>query len=224
MAATTLVFDDADEVTASVTEISLPLAIAALMSAVAAGVHGTLAPLHAKEAGMLGVAFAAAAAFQLLCAGLLVLRPRRWVLEITAVGSTILILAWAMSRAIGLPIGSDPWTPEPVGVVDGLTVGFELGCLWLCFSLRSAPPPRSGARSNLAASCELVAVGALGLFLLLAAQADAHGEAVGGSRAGHLLHAALLGTAFVVVFLTRALIASASGRKARMTKRATRST
>ena len=52
----------------------------ALLLSIAAGVHGSLAPAHAREAVLLGVGFSLTAALQLGCALLLLFRPSRTLL------------------------------------------------------------------------------------------------------------------------------------------------
>lgn len=188
--------------------------IAALLSAISGGVHGTLAPSLAREAGILGLAFATAAAFQLGAAALLVRRPQRRMLETVAAVNGLLVLAWGVSRILGLPAGPAPWTPEPVELIDVSTVLVELGCLYLCLGLRSVDPHmQPGARARLLLAIVLVAVGAFGLFLLIAAQTHAeHGGPATVHETGHLLHAALLASAFGLVFTTRTVVGALRSR------------
>jgi hypothetical protein len=58
------------------------------------------------------------AAFQLGWGGLVVLRPSRGALIWGAAGNALIVALWIASRTVGLPIGPQPWVPEPVGVID----------------------------------------------------------------------------------------------------------
>jgi len=192
---------------------TLPFVIAGLLAAIAGGVHGTLAPSHARETTILGVAFAAVAVVQLVSAALLVQRPGRRVLEVVAAGNVALVLAWAASRTVGLPVGARPWSPEPIGLLDVSTMLVELACLYTCLALRSDDPPPPTPRVARLMNVALAAVGAFGLFLLMAAQTHAdHGGSAAVHQTGHLVHAALLASAVGLVFTARAVV---GGRRRR---------
>jgi hypothetical protein len=45
-------------------------------------------------------------------------------LSIVANGAMVAI--WAISRTTGLPVGPDPWMPEPLGALDLLATGLEV--------------------------------------------------------------------------------------------------
>ena len=51
--------------------------------------------------------------------------------RVGVVVNAVVIVIWAMSRTTGLPIGSQPWVPEPVGFADLLATSFELGLIGL---------------------------------------------------------------------------------------------
>lgn len=65
------------------------------------------------------------AAFQLGWGGLAVLRPSRGALIWGAAVNAAIVALWIMSRTVGMPIGPQPWVPEPVGVVDAIAAVAE---------------------------------------------------------------------------------------------------
>jgi hypothetical protein len=62
------------------------------------------------------------AAFQLGWAALAVLRPSRGALIWGAAVNAAIVALWVTSRTVGVPIGPQPWVPEPVGAVDVIAV------------------------------------------------------------------------------------------------------
>ena len=68
-------------------------------------------------------------------------RPTPALLRVGAVGSLAVVALWVASRSPGLPIGPDPWRPEPVGAIDSIATGDELVlALLVGFQLRSLGP------------------------------------------------------------------------------------
>jgi hypothetical protein len=187
----------------------------ALALAVAAGVHGTLLPSHARESVLLGLGFGASAVLQLAAAVLVLVRPSRPLFRLIAAGSAVVVAAWAVSRTVGLPTPPTPWTPEPVGLVDALTSVFEIGAIGL--SLLLLRPSRGRRDAGWSGSAEAAAVwfaGSVGVFLL--AVASTH-ESPGSDDhvAGHVVHAGILATAVAVLPLTRRLHARFGTSRAR---------
>ena len=181
----------------------LAVVLDASLVAIAAGVHGTLTPAHALEARALGLGFAAATAFQLICAFLLILRPGRGMLRVAAFGNGALIVAWGISRVAGLPFGEGAWVPEPVGLLDLMTVGIELVAVWLSASLATGRLDLSARSAATTLRTTLAFVGGLGAIAMFTAQAHAvpDGELV--DEGAHLLHLGLLAGAAALVFGTR---------------------
>jgi hypothetical protein len=124
----------------------------------AAMIHVSAAISHAGESGLYTLFFALLAPLQLGW-GLLMCRSasRRLLLAGCAL-SLAVVGVWAMSRITGMPIGPEPWRPEPVGLVDSLATADELTIVLLawCFS-RSAVLPRGG-RTVLRAGSQLLGV------------------------------------------------------------------
>lgn len=186
--------------------IDLKVIALALSLAVAAGVHGTLLPSHARESAWLGLGFAAAGAFQLAAAVLLLMRPSPRLLSLVAAGSAVVLAAWVVSRTVGLPGPPNEWTPEPVGPVDGLTSLFEAGAIGLALALARRDPSRlhEPRRTGSADVAAVWLVGSVGVFLLAVASAhESHGQGADDHLAGHVAHAAILGVLVALLPLVR---------------------
>jgi hypothetical protein len=98
----------------------------ALLSACAGLIHFAVLGEHLREYVLFGVFFATAGALQLLWALLLPIWPSRLLLVGGAVGNTLVVLLWIVSRTIGLPLGPGGATaPEQIGLPDSLTVVYE---------------------------------------------------------------------------------------------------
>src|SRR4029453_17450706 len=52
--------------------------------------------------------------------------PTRKLLAAAAIGNTLIVLVWAMSRIWGVPVGPGAWEPEPVALADALATAFEV--------------------------------------------------------------------------------------------------
>ena len=158
---------------------------------VAAGVHGTLFPEHARESVAQGVGFAVLGALQLVAAILVLLRPSRPMMLATAAGSAVAVALWALSRVAGMPFGPDAWEPEPVGIVDAVTVLFEIAAVGAAALIASG-----GERCGRGVSAAAWTCGAVGMALLSLAASHASGGEAGGDGAEHLaghgIHAALI--------------------------------
>lgn len=97
----------------------------AILSFGAAAIHFAVSPDHFGEWVPYGIAFACLAWFQLLWAATyLVGRAWPWAAAAVVVNAGAVIV-WVWSRTIGLPIGPDPGSPEPVGFADALSSAFE---------------------------------------------------------------------------------------------------
>jgi hypothetical protein len=97
----------------------------AMLSFGAAAIHFAVSPDHFGEWAPYGIAFACLAWFQVLWAAAYLARPdRRWATAAVVVNGGV-VLVWAWSRTIGLPIGPEPGSTEPVGFADTLSSGLE---------------------------------------------------------------------------------------------------
>lgn len=100
--------------------------ILASLSLAAGVVHLVVAPSHLDAYRPEGVAFLAAGWFQVLTAGLLLVRPTRRLLTAVATANAAFVAAWLVGRTVGWPFGPHAGHPERVLLVDGATVVAEL--------------------------------------------------------------------------------------------------
>ncbi|HEY5154381.1 MAG TPA: hypothetical protein VIJ47_06585, partial [Acidimicrobiales bacterium] len=97
----------------------------AVLCGAAAAIHFAMAPAHAAEWRVEGVAFVASAWIQAVLAIALAVRPsRRW-LTAAVVCNLAFIGAWAFSRTAGLPSGPNAGVVEAVTSVDLTCVVLE---------------------------------------------------------------------------------------------------
>ena len=96
------------------------------MSVGAAGIHFAVAPAHLAEQALEGYFFVAVAIAQALWAILVPRYPYRRLLAAGAAGNTLVAGLWLVVRLRGLPIGDQPWTPEPFGFTDTVATSFEI--------------------------------------------------------------------------------------------------
>ncbi len=204
-----------------------PLTVAlAVLSSAAAGIHGTLTSTHAREHWLLGVSFAVGAAYQLAWAFVALVRPSRLVLYVGMAGHASIAAAWVASRTVGLPIGGDAWTPEPVGFVDGLTTAYELAIVATCAILLRDFGVLGWLRSGHVRGfvrTATIATAAFGIVALLIASAEAALDGLPGSmdrhrgsgERGHALHLWLSTAAGIVVLVHMSLRPLESRRKER---------
>ena len=125
--------------------------ILAALSAGAAAIHLVAAPGHYAELGDVASGFLVAAAFQGVWALACLAGPRRRTIAWGIAGNTVLVIAWAYTRTIGLPIGEFAGHAEPVGVPDAASVAFELlliaGLVVTALGLEVRPMRRTAART-----------------------------------------------------------------------------
>ncbi len=138
---------------------SLLLFDVALLSAGAAAIHLAVAKSHFEEYTLFGVFFLLSSAVQLAWPLLVLFRPVRPLLMLSAAGNLLIAALWAVDRIWGLPIGPEHWKPEPVGFADAAASSFELllalGCLALLIpslhaQAHAQPPGRAGLILTLA--------------------------------------------------------------------------
>jgi len=108
------------------------IAVAAVATAAAAGIHFAVAPEHFQEWWGFGTFFVASGVAQLTWA----VAPRNVAIGIA--GNAALIALWAISRTTGLPFGPDAGTPEAVGPVDLASIALELVAVFALVANRFA--------------------------------------------------------------------------------------
>jgi hypothetical protein len=123
----------------------------ALVSLAAAGIHFALIGDHVDEHVAFGLFFAVVAWGQALWAVAMLIAPVRWLLVAGLAGNLAVIVVWALSRTIGLPLGPDPWSPEAANSADLLATGLELAIVIGCalpLARGVVPAPRKAGRGS----------------------------------------------------------------------------
>lgn len=100
--------------------------LAAGLSLGAAAIHFAVIGEHFAEYPPYGIAFALFAWFQVGWAVLYIVRRSRGLAALAIVVNVGALIVWAVSRVVGLPIGPEPRTIEPIGPLDLLAGGLEL--------------------------------------------------------------------------------------------------
>jgi hypothetical protein len=96
------------------------------LSLAAGAIHFAESGSHFDVSWMHGTFFAVVAWLQISWGVAFLVSPTRKLLAAAAIGNTVVIATWLMSRLWGVPVGPDPWTTEPVALVDALATGFEV--------------------------------------------------------------------------------------------------
>jgi hypothetical protein len=97
---------------------AVPSILPAILSIGAGVIHAAVVPEHLAEEWSFGAFFILVAVFQIAWAIAVVLRPSAIVATTGAVANGAIVALWALSRTIGIPIGPEAWTPEPVSTLD----------------------------------------------------------------------------------------------------------
>jgi hypothetical protein len=106
--------------------------MASVLSLAAAAIHFAVIGEHLEEYRLFGVFFACVAWLQALWAVGIVVRPSRPMLFAGAAANLGLVVLWAVSRTVGLPIGPEPWQPEAVSLVDLVSSAAEAAIAAVC--------------------------------------------------------------------------------------------
>jgi hypothetical protein len=115
---------------------------AAFLSTGAAAIHFAVIQSHFDEWWGFGAFFVASGVAQLGWSLLVVTWPSRPLFWIGVFGNAAIVALWIVTRTEGTLVGPDPREPEPVGVADGISTGFEIGIVALALSLALLGVPR----------------------------------------------------------------------------------
>jgi hypothetical protein len=167
-----------------------PLVLAALL--LGAGlIHATMAPPHLGESAVEGAGFVVAAWLQVLLAAAVLVRLRRWVLGAVVVVNAALLVAWAVSRTAGLPVGAHPGHAATVSFVDGACVALEVGAVLLAGVLLLGAPARllrGGGAAVASLAAVVVATAAVASPSARDHASASHGEHAHGDMAARAAH------------------------------------
>lgn len=132
-------------------------ALCAGLAASAALIHVHAAVDHTGQGWDYVAFFALLAAGQLAWSAAALRAPSGAVLRWGARASMAIAALWCLSRGTGLPVGTAPWRPEGVGLMDSLATADEVLLAHLALAVLAGRPPRlTGWAGSLAAG--LVAV------------------------------------------------------------------
>jgi hypothetical protein len=107
---------------------------AALASAGAAAIHFSVIKMHFDEYTVYGVFFVGSGIAQLVWPIWLLLRHRRPLLVLGAVGNAAIVVLWLLDRVGAMPIGPDASQPSPFGLGDSICSGFEVLLVAACIA------------------------------------------------------------------------------------------
>jgi hypothetical protein len=179
----------------------------AMATAAAGGAHGILAPGHGREDALLGLGFLIVGLVQIVVAAFLVFRPSRDTVAGIALVNAAVLLVYACSRMVGLPIGATPWLPEPIGPTDALVATLEASTVAAALLINTRWwRYRRGSRTTIARGKVAVwAVAGASVATLNAAGTAATHLDQGASphEAHHLGHALILGVLVGALGATR---------------------
>ena len=115
-----------------------PRQVAVVLSAYASLLHNWVLPEHYQEWWGYGAFFLISAAAQAFYAGLLLLWPGGWTFRLGIVGNTAILVLYAVTRTLGVPLlGPNAGQVEPVGVPDLASAAAELGLVIVLIRLAS---------------------------------------------------------------------------------------
>ena len=119
---------------------------AAVLLAVAGGLHLAALPSHLNASTVAGAFFAVTAAAQLLGAVLVVTRPSARTIHAVVAGNVAVLVLWAMSRTTGLPTGGELGVREPFGLLDGMAAAAEILVVAAGLAIMLRAPKLTGRR------------------------------------------------------------------------------
>jgi hypothetical protein len=185
------------ETRASTANWSIALAarlIPASLAIAAGAIHLAMSPIHAPSSTTEAIGFAAVGWAQILLGIALLVRPGRGVLVTTIVLNAAVIVAYVVSRSVGLPVGANPGDAESVGTIDLMVTLFE-GALIVCAALLLVRPDIAEIEGGFGAiSFEALAAAASIPIIILAVTSvglsdpelvqHSHGDAAGATTTG----------------------------------------
>jgi len=106
-------------------DVSVRVLVAVACLVGAQFLHWSVIDAHAREWAAAGTFFFALALAEGLCAALLLVHQRRWVIATAIAVSIVPMLVWVIDRSLGLPFGPTPGVRGTIGRSDVLSVVFE---------------------------------------------------------------------------------------------------
>jgi hypothetical protein len=155
-------------------------ALAAVLSAAAGAVHLGYAPHHLAEDWAHGWFFILVGAAQLTFAVLVVARARPWLWRSAIVLNALVLVTWAVSRTVGLPVGPQALRIEDPAAPDIVCALLEAGVVLLAgvalaFPERLARPVRDRWSARVTVAVLSTGTVVVAAVMLTPAYVDAHG-------------------------------------------------
>ena len=158
--------------------------VAAALSLGAAAIHFAAGPEHVEELGDLGLGFYWAAIFQAGWALAYLARPHPTLAWIGIAGNAAIVLAWAWTRTVGLPVGADAGHAEAIGVPDLIATLFQLGLVAILL-VGVTSRDRIASRRAAVANGTVAAIPMIGIVFLATTLAVSITIGSGGHHGGH---------------------------------------
>lgn len=112
-------------------------------------IHLAVTQDHFEEWWLYGLFFLSVGGTQIGWAVLALEQDRPPIPRLTAAANLAVVVLWAVTRTSGLPVGPEPWTPEPLGradllasVLEVVVAGALMAAIWLAAADRRRPPDR----------------------------------------------------------------------------------
>ena len=138
----------------------------------AAAIHASVVKEHFREWVLEGLFFIALALVEALMALAVATTARTAVYGAAIALSLATVALWMLSRTAGVPVGPEPWVPEPVGRADAAATLLELTTATVLAPLVLPAPGR--AVTAVAVAVVSVAAAALTAFALAPGANEAH--------------------------------------------------
>lgn len=119
--------------------VALPATVWCMVAATAAGgvVHGAVTAHHAHEAPLLGWAMAALSLAQLTWSAAVLFVPSARLVETGVLGNLAVVVLWAWTRLVGVPLGLAGGQRERIGAADLTATLLEVAAVLLGLAWRS---------------------------------------------------------------------------------------
>jgi hypothetical protein len=104
-------------------------------------VHALAGEGHFSEWWGYGIFFVTVSVCQVAGAGALLFWSDRRLYWTGIIGTAIVLTVWTLSRTVGIQIGPEGAGPEPVGVLDSISLVLEIGLIWVLARLLRHPEP-----------------------------------------------------------------------------------
>ncbi len=149
--------------------------VAGLLVFASSVIHARVIADHLEYWWPSGVFFLVVACAQAAWSVLIFRHPRnRRLLRAGAIGNGALVVVWAFSRTAGMPVGPQPWRPEPVGAADVLATVDQLAAVVLLGVALAVAPAAHRTLTRIHIRLATSLAGPLFIYSILAAFGAKH--------------------------------------------------